>query len=265
MCNDYEQHIAYAEYCKAMQALELGIPTQQTDLDLPHADDIKIGDMGPVMRAAGNGIELAQMKFGFPQEGKGPIFNFRSEGRSFANNKRCLMPASAFFEFTGKKYPKAKHRFTLAGEPFMAIAGLWRDGSGNQPPSFTMLTTSPGPDVIAYHNRQIIVLPPKAWADWIFLRRPESDLLRHLPAGSFDVENGSRRERLNSPRRIVAVLVNDAEPKRRFLQPGTSQRSRRPTAPHVSVRGLQGHVARPERSPRPATGTEGESDAAVVE
>ena len=41
-----------------MQALELGIPTQQTELDLAQADDVRINDMGPVMRAAGDMIEL---------------------------------------------------------------------------------------------------------------------------------------------------------------------------------------------------------------
>ena len=66
MCNDYEQHVVWAEYCKMMQALELDIPTQQSELDLPQADDIRINDLAPVMRAAGNGIELAQMRFGFP-------------------------------------------------------------------------------------------------------------------------------------------------------------------------------------------------------
>ena len=69
MCNDYEQHIAWAEYVKPMQALELGIPTEQSELDLPRADDIKINDTGPVMRAAGNGIELVPMNFGFPPAG----------------------------------------------------------------------------------------------------------------------------------------------------------------------------------------------------
>lgn len=66
-----------------MQALELGIPMQQTELDLPQADDIKINDMGPVMRAAGNGIELVPMNFSFaPSRPRGgPVFNFRSEGR----------------------------------------------------------------------------------------------------------------------------------------------------------------------------------------
>jgi hypothetical protein len=60
-------------------------------------------------------------------------------------SNRCLVPASTFFEFTGKKYPKAKHRFTLTEASFMAIAGLSREGKGNQPPSFTVLTTAPGP------------------------------------------------------------------------------------------------------------------------
>lgn len=190
MCNDYEQHIAWAEYCRMMQLLALHIPTQQTELDLPQADDIRISDPAPIMRAVGDTIELTRMTFAFPPSGPkgGPIFNFRSEGRSFSNSKRCLIPASAFFEFTGKKSPKAKHRFTLNGASFMAIAGLWRDGEGNKPPTFAMLTTEPGPDVAPIHNRQIVVLRPDDWAAWIYLTKPEVELLKALPAGSLAVE-----------------------------------------------------------------------------
>lgn len=194
MCNDYEQHIRYAEYCKMMQNLVLGIPTQQTELDMPPADDVKIGDTAPVMRTAGDSIvELAPMTFGFPPTGKGgPVFNFRSEGRHFGDSHRCLIPASAFFEFTGKKYPKAKHRFTLNGAPFLTIAGIWRDGQGNQPPAFTMLTTKPGPDVEPYHNRQIVVLQPEDWRAWLDLSKPEQELLRPLPQGSLLVQTVRR-------------------------------------------------------------------------
>jgi hypothetical protein len=53
MCNDYEQHVAWAEYCNMTQSLALGIRTHQSELDLPQADDIRINDLGPVMRAAG--------------------------------------------------------------------------------------------------------------------------------------------------------------------------------------------------------------------
>jgi hypothetical protein len=58
MCNDYEQHVRWADYLKMMQALELGIPGRQGAHDLPQADDIRINDVGPVMRAAGNEIEF---------------------------------------------------------------------------------------------------------------------------------------------------------------------------------------------------------------
>jgi putative SOS response-associated peptidase YedK len=189
MCNDYEQHVAWAEYCKLMQELELGIPTNQTELDLPRADDIRVNDTGPVMRAAGNGVELVPMNFSFPPSGPrgGPVFNFRSEGRSFAKSNRCLIPASAFFEFTGKKYPKAKHRFTLAGQPFLAIAGIWRETHDNGQ-AFTMLTTEPGPDVAPYHDRQVVVVLPQDWAAWIYLTKPEAELLRPLPESSLNVE-----------------------------------------------------------------------------
>ena len=189
MCNDYEQQIRWAEYCRMMQALEFGMPAEQSEADLPRADHIRIGDIGPVMRASGNAVGLAPMRFGFPppRPRAAPVFNFRSEGRRFDKSKRCLIPASAFFEFTGKKYPKSMHRFTLDGAPFLAIAGLWRDASDGQPPAFTMLTTEPGPDVAPYHNRQVAVLPPDDWAAWIYLTRPEAELLRPLPAGSLTV------------------------------------------------------------------------------
>jgi hypothetical protein len=111
MCNDYEQHVRWAEYRRLMEALDLAIPSHQTELDLPRADDIRINDTGPVMRAAGDKVELVPMAFAFPPArlGGAPVFNFRSEGRHFAKSNRCLIPASAFFEFMGKKYPKAKN------------------------------------------------------------------------------------------------------------------------------------------------------------
>jgi putative SOS response-associated peptidase YedK len=80
-----------------------------------HAADIRIGDTGPVLRAAGNGVELVLMRFGFPppRPKAGPIFNFKSDGRHFADSRRCVIVLSGFFEFTGSKYPKTKHRFAL--------------------------------------------------------------------------------------------------------------------------------------------------------
>lgn len=190
MCNDYEQHVRWAEYCRMMQELALDIPARQSELDLPPSDDVRINDTAPVMRAGEDGIELVPMNFSFPPAGPrgGPVFNFRSEGRRFGNSNRCLILASAFFEFTGKKYPKTKHRFTLNRAPLMAIAGICREGHGNHPPAFTMLTTAPGPDVAPHHNRQVVVLRPEDWAAWLYLTKPENELLRPLAAGALAVQ-----------------------------------------------------------------------------
>ena len=190
MCNDYEQHVAYQAYVKTMQAEALKVRPDVGGA-WRTADDIKIGDTGPAVRVAAEGeVEIAPMRFGWPSPSSkaGPVFNFKSEGRKFGDSRRCLIPASAFFEFTGAKYPKTKHRFTLAdGQPF-CIAGLWKPGEGNQPDAFTMLTTSPGPDVAPIHGWQIVVLPPGMWRDWLDLRSPEADILRALPTGSLKVE-----------------------------------------------------------------------------
>jgi putative SOS response-associated peptidase YedK len=190
MCNDYEQRVTWADYRTAMQRLELGTPAEQSEADLPQADDIRVNEVGPVIRLAGNGVELMPMTFGFPPKSSrgGPVFNFKSEGRRFDNSNRCLIPASAFFEFTGKRYPKAKHRFALKGCAFMAIAGLWRETEGDDPPAFTMLTTAPSADVARYHDRQVGVLRPEDWAAWLFLTKPEAELLMPLPKGSLEVK-----------------------------------------------------------------------------
>lgn len=188
MCNDYEQHVSHAQYQKAIAALELAGPSGD-DAALLQADDIRIGDSGPVLRVKGNGVELVSMRFGFPPSRPkgGPIFNFKSDGRSFAESRRCVVVLSGFFEFTGSKYPKTKHRLALKNSPVMGIAGLWsedKDGSL----SFTMLTTEPGPDIAPIHDRQVCVLKPEDWAAWLFLTRPEEELLRPLPEGTLVVE-----------------------------------------------------------------------------
>jgi putative SOS response-associated peptidase YedK len=189
MCNDYETHVAYADYAAAIRKLELSSASAESADDLPQHDDIRIGDFGPVIRAAGNGVELVQMKFGWPppRPKAAPVFNFKSDKRHFADSRRCLIVLSGFFEFTGTKYPKAKHRFALKDSPLMAIAGLWSEANDGEL-SFTMLTTEPGPDIAPYHDRQVCVLRPEDWAAWLFLTKTEDELLKPLPAGSLEVE-----------------------------------------------------------------------------
>jgi putative SOS response-associated peptidase YedK len=186
MCNAYEQHVTEAQYRRAIEALELSPPPPEA---LATSGEIRIGDQGPVLRAAGNGVELVLMRFGWPppRPKAGPVFNFKSDQRSFADSRRCVIVLSGFFEFTGTKYPKAKHRFSLKGSPVMGIAGLWSEDDAGAL-SFTMLTTAPGADIQPFHDRQVCVLAPGDWAHWLFLTKPEAELLKPLPAGTLEVE-----------------------------------------------------------------------------
>lgn len=198
MCNDYEQHVSHADYLKAIEALELS-SAKSDEAALVAADDIRIGDLGPVLRAAGNGVEVKPMRFGFPppRPKAPPVFNFKSDGRSFADSRRCVIVLSGFFEFTGATYPKTKHRFALKETQVMGIAGLWSEDKAGAL-SFTMLTCPPGPDMAPVHDRQVCVLRPDEWADWLFLAKPEAELLRPLPAGTL----------------VVAVVRRENEPPR---------------------------------------------------
>ena len=143
---------------------------------------------GLLLELEDGSFEFSVLRWGFPPaKPKGPpIINFRSEGRRFPVG-RCLVPASHFFEFTGKKSPKSKWKFTKAGEEWFCFAGLWRpmpDGGG----AFTLLTTAPGPDVAPIHERQMIVLEREDWGAWLNLSKPEAALLEPLPAGSLQAE-----------------------------------------------------------------------------
>ena len=154
--------------------------------------DIRITDRAPILRAAGGGagaVELVQRRWSWPGPGGKPVYNFRSEGREFPRG-RCLILADGFYEFTAHSDPKAKRKhkwlFTLKGEPWFGIAGLWRrdDAVGE---AFTMLTREPGPDVAPYHSRAIIVLAPADWARWLDPAVPAQELLKPLPAGSLEI------------------------------------------------------------------------------
>lgn len=189
MCNDYGNRIPYSEYVSVLYELQLPLALPPSAPNLEPRDDIWPTETAPILRGSQEGIELAQLRWGFPprRQKAAPIINFRSEGRRFAHG-RCLVPASHFFEFTGSRSPKSKWKFTKVGDDWFCFAGLWRPAAEAVPASFTLLTTRPGPDIAPIHNRQVVILERAAWAAWLDLTRPEAELLRPLAAGSLAVE-----------------------------------------------------------------------------
>jgi putative SOS response-associated peptidase YedK len=180
--------IPYNEYVEAFSHLKIPIFAAGGAPNLEPRDDIWPTDVAPIIRRVEQGAELAQLRWGFPPgRPKGPpVINMRSEGRRFAHG-RCLVPATHFYEFTGKRSPKDKWKFTKVGEHWFCIAGLWRPVDGGAE-AFTMLTCNPGPDVAPIHDRQVVILDRSEWMSWLDPSSSESALLRPSRAGTLTVE-----------------------------------------------------------------------------
>jgi putative SOS response-associated peptidase YedK len=205
MCNEYGNRVPYRRYVEEFSHLRLPLSVQGNGPDLTPRDDIRIRDMAPIVLRTGEGVELTERVWGPRASSRKPIFNFRSEGRTFGKSPRCLIPASHFVEFTAPADPKQKRkdkwRFTLAGADWFCIAGIIRPDALDAAACFTMLTTEPGPDVAPYHDRQVVVLLREHWRAWLDLARPEAELLRPLPAGSLHAEREQVGANSAKPRR----------------------------------------------------------------
>jgi putative SOS response-associated peptidase YedK len=193
MCNDYRLHVDVASIVEDFADLKIKIRFAEGRPNIEARDDIKITDVGPIVRtvegAPGEG-DMVQRRWSWPGPNKRPVYNFRSEGREFSSN-RCLIVADGFYEFTApadaKKKRKDKWLFTKKGEPFFCIAGIWRN-TAEVGEAFTMLTIAPGPDIAPYHDRQIVILERSAWAHWLDPSVPAQSLIKALPAGTLAVE-----------------------------------------------------------------------------
>ena len=191
MCNLYrleKPHDATARLAEELGrsvTFPEGIPNWQP---LP---EIRITDRAPIVRLSPSGEpELVQRRWSWPGPGGKPVYNFRSEGREFPGG-RCLILSDGFFEFTPHTDPKSKRKhkwlFTVRGEEWFAIAGIFRTDR-DVGEAFTMLTSEPGPDVAPYHHRSIVVLPPSSCGQWLNAAIPAQELLKPPLAGSLSVE-----------------------------------------------------------------------------
>ncbi len=120
--------------------------------------------------------ELVGMRWGLvPYFWKKPLkelpatFNARAESvsekpmfREAFRRRRCIIPASGFFEWTGEKGDKTPHLFSAAdGSPVLAFAGLWerwRNPEGDAVLSATIIVSGASDWMIPYHDRMPVLL-----------------------------------------------------------------------------------------------------------
>jgi putative SOS response-associated peptidase YedK len=189
MCNLYTQSKSPDEIARLFreQGVQLNFPEGVPNLQ---PSDVRITDPGPIVRvSSGGSFDLVVRRWSWPGQSGKSVYNFRSDGREFSTG-RCLILADGFYEYTAPSDPGKKRKdrwlFTPAGGGLLGIAGLVRDAPGHGE-AFTMLTAEPGPDVAPYHGRQVALLKPEQWREWLTYGRSAQDLLGPAPRGTLDV------------------------------------------------------------------------------
>jgi len=117
------------------------------------------------------------------------LFNARAEGlaekpsfRSAFKARRCLIPATCFYEWSGTKGSKQKHCISRADGAPLAFAGLWeewRQPEGEPLRSCTIITTTPNAVMEPIHNRMPVILGVEDWDEWL-RPHPQPADLQHL-------------------------------------------------------------------------------------
>ena len=86
------------------------------------------------------------------------------------HERRCIIPADGFYEWTGPK----DHRLPIwfhPAEGILAFAGLWGEhvdaGTGEVTMRFSIITTAANDRVGPAHDRMPVILPPGSLTGWL--------------------------------------------------------------------------------------------------
>lgn len=137
--------------------------------------------MPVVVRNSPNHVEL--MKWGLiPHWSKQPrvkfsTINARAETVSTSatyrtpfRSRRCLVPASGFYEWQASKEGKQPYFIHLKDMELFAFAGLydvWKDAEGKELLTYTIITTRPNSLTAPIHNRMPVILKREDEDVWL--------------------------------------------------------------------------------------------------
>lgn len=133
--------------------------------------------LAPVIRRNEDGeLHLDMLTWGFqPDWAKRSWINARSEtaftSRAFGSaceKRRCLVPATGWYEWKGAKAPKQPYVFHLGDFRPFAFAGLWtaRETLEGWLRNFAILTRNAAGAARDVHGRMPVVLRPRDYAAW---------------------------------------------------------------------------------------------------
>ncbi|HQF01295.1 MAG TPA: SOS response-associated peptidase [Bacteroidales bacterium] len=151
------------------------------------------------------------------------LINTRSETilekPSFRNafrQRRCLVPADAFYEWKQEVKEKNPYRIFLKNQNIFSMAGIWEKcklPNGETIFSFAIITTQPNTLMTKIHNRMPVILDKKGEDLWINNtdEKELTNLLKPFPAEqmtAYRISNLVNSPRNNSPKIIEPIADN---------------------------------------------------------
>jgi len=116
--------------------------------------------------------------------------------RASLAHKRCLIPASAFYEWSGPKGKRQKHKITPNNNTPFAFAGLWDHwlgAEGSEFESAAIITVAANDDMAAIHNRMPAIIEKKDFDDWLDIKNIRAKdalkLLKPAPSGYVHIQD----------------------------------------------------------------------------
>jgi putative SOS response-associated peptidase YedK len=180
MCGRFTQHYTWAEV-HAFLSVFGPARNLQPRYNIAPTDTVDVIRLGKH-----DGRELVPMRWGLipgwwkrSTKEVPATFNARAESVSdkpmFRNSfkeRRCIIPASGFYEWTGPKGARQPHLFTAAdGSPILGFAGLWdrwRDpASGAEILSCTIIVCDASEWMQQFHDRMPVILEPGKFDAWL--------------------------------------------------------------------------------------------------
>lgn len=119
---------------------------------------------------------------------------------AFRRGRRCIIPASGFFEWTDEADGKQPHLFTSAAGSILAFAGLWdrwTDPSGDSLLSCTMIVSGASAWMEPFHDRMPVLLDERDFDNWLS-GKAGTDILH--PAREDALKEWAVSRRVNSTR-----------------------------------------------------------------